>query len=412
MVRPLADDPARFAEDMLAGFVAAYPEHVRQVDGGVVRARPTRPGKVAVVVGGGSGHYPAFCGVVGPGFADGAVVGNVFTSPSKSDVLGVVRGCASEAGAVVLTGNYAGDVMNFSLAEAELCAQGIPTRYLVVTDDVASAPPEEAARRRGIAGDFPVFKIAAARAEEGASLEEVVEIAERANAATRTLGVAFDGCTMPGASEPLFTVAPGTMGLGVGIHGEPGIGEAPMPTASELAALLVERLLAETPQGASERVAVVLNGLGRTKYEELFVLWGRVLPLLREAGLPYIVVFTNPTTGGVTASYAMLGDIHLAEPFVSAAVGAEVLFPEPGGRFVEGSAAPVASDHLAGTRKRRGTGPRAKTMVMLFYLAALAVYLLPALCAPDSHWHHHPSPAQITGRRRRTPPAGAYREWL
>lgn len=303
MVRPLADDPARFAEDMLAGFVAAYPEHVRQVDGGVVRARPTRPGKVAVVVGGGSGHYPAFCGVVGPGFADGAVVGNVFTSPSKSDVLGVVRGCASEAGAVVLTGNYAGDVMNFSLAEAELCAQGIPTRYLVVTDDVASAPPEEAERRRGIAGDFPVFKIAAARAEEGASLEEVVEIAERANAATRTLGVAFDGCTMPGASEPLFTVAPGTMGLGVGIHGEPGIGEAPMPTASELAALLVERLLAETPQGASERVAVVLNGLGRTKYEELFVLWGRVLPLLREAGLTVV----GPQVGELVTSLDMAG---------------------------------------------------------------------------------------------------------
>ncbi len=303
MVRPLADDPARFAEDMLTGFVAAYPQYVRAVPGGVVRAAPTRPGKVAVVVGGGSGHYPAFCGVVGPGFADGAVVGNVFTSPSTADVLGVVRGCATAAGALVLTGNYAGDVMNFTLAEAELNASGIPTRYLVVTDDVASAPPEEATRRRGIAGGFTVFKVAAALAAEGVGLAAVVEVAERANAATRTLGVAFDGCTMPGAGEPLFAVADGTMGLGVGIHGEPGIGDAPLPTATELATLLVERILAETPPGAGTRVAPVLNGLGRTKHEELFVLWGRVLPLLGAAGLTVV----GPQVGELVTSLDMAG---------------------------------------------------------------------------------------------------------
>jgi len=303
MVQPLADDPARFTEDMLTGFLAAFPGYVRGVPGGVVRAEPTRPGKVAVVVGGGSGHYPAFCGVVGPGFADGAVVGNVFTSPSTADVLGVVRGCASEAGAVVITGNYAGDVMNFSLAEAELNATGIPTRYLVVTDDLASAPPEEAAKRRGIAGDFPVFKLASALAEEGADLEAVVEISLRANAATRTIGVAFDGCTMPGTSEPLFTVPEGQIGLGVGIHGEPGIGEVPRTTASELAALLVEKILAEAPEGAGSRVAPILNGLGRTKYEELFVLWGRIVPLLEEAGLELV----GPQVGELVTSLDMAG---------------------------------------------------------------------------------------------------------
>src|SRR5690606_32458824 len=180
---------------------------------------------------------------------------------------------------------------------------GIPTRYLVVTDDIASAPPERADQRRGIAGDFPVFKIAAALAEEGADLDAVVEIAERANAATRTLGVAFDGCTMPGTGEPLFTVPGGSMGLGVGIHGEPGIGDAPMPTATELAALLVERLLAETPPGASRRVAVVLNGLGRTKYEELFVLWGRVAPLLDAAGLTAV----GPQVSELVTSLDMAG---------------------------------------------------------------------------------------------------------
>ena len=135
---PLTDDPALFAEDMLAGFCDLFPGHVRQVPGGVVTATP-EPGTVAVVVGGGSGHYPAFCGIVGPGLAAGAVVGNVFTSPSTADAVSVARECAGPAGAVLLTGNYAGDVMNFTMAQDALTAAGIPTTYVVVTDDIAGS---------------------------------------------------------------------------------------------------------------------------------------------------------------------------------------------------------------------------------------------------------------------------------
>lgn len=301
-MRPLSDDPATFAEDALRGFVDAYADQVRLVPGGVVRAAPTPAGKVAVVVGGGSGHYPAFCGLVGEGCADGAVVGNVFTSPSADAVEQVARAAAADAGVLLLTGNYAGDVMNFRLAESRLRAAGVDARYLVVTDDVASAPAGEEDRRRGIAGDLVVFKAAAAAAEAGADLDEVERVAVRANALTRTFGVAFDGCTLPGADEPLFTVPAGRMGIGVGIHGEPGIGEAPVATASELARLLVERLLAEAPS-PSTRVAAVLNGLGRTKYEELFVLWGAVAPLLREAGLTVV----EPDVGELVTSLDMAG---------------------------------------------------------------------------------------------------------
>lgn len=303
MVSPLADDPARFVEDALDGFVDLHADTVRRVPGGVVRAVPAPRSQVAVVVGGGSGHYPAFYGVVGPGYADGAVVGNVFTSPSTADVVSVGAAAAGDAGVLLLTGNYAGDVMNFTLGRDELRSRGLTCEYLVVTDDVASAPADEVARRRGIAGDHVVFKVAGAAAAEGATFDQVVAAARHANDRTRTLGVAFDGCTLPGADAPLFTVPAGAVGLGVGIHGEPGIGEVPACTASELAALLVERLLAERPAGSGSRVGVVLNGLGRTKYEELFVLWRAVRPLLDAAGLRVV----QPDVGELVTSLDMSG---------------------------------------------------------------------------------------------------------
>lgn len=299
----LSNDPAQFADEALRGFVDAYADRVALVPGGVVRAEPTPAGKVAVVVGGGSGHYPAFCGLVGQGFADGAVVGHVFTSPSADDAASVARSASSGAGVVMLTGNYAGDVMNFTLARRQLANEGIDARYVVVTDDIASAPVGQESLRRGIAGDLMVFKAAAAAAEAGADLDEVERVALHANAMTRTLGVAFDGCTLPGASEPLFTVATGRMGIGVGIHGEPGIGETALPTAAELATTLVELVLAEAPVGGPARAAVILNGLGRTKYEELFVVWSTVAPLLREAGITIV----EPDVGELVTSLDMAG---------------------------------------------------------------------------------------------------------
>jgi len=299
----LFDDPASFSDDALAGFVDANSAYVTAVPGGVVRSLETPPGKVAVVVGGGSGHYPAFCGIVGSGFADGAVVGNIFTSPSTEDAYSVGRAAASDAGLLFSTGNYAGDVLNFTLAQERLQAEGIDTRCVWVTDDVASAPVDEVSTRRGIAGDFVVFRIAGAAAEAGYDLDGVERVAHLANDRTRTLGVAFDGCTMPGDPSPLFSVPAGAMGVGLGIHGEPGISEEPMPTASELAARLVEGVLAEKPLDASPRVGVILNGLGTTKYEELFIVWKTVARLMREAGLEIV----DPEVGELVTSLDMAG---------------------------------------------------------------------------------------------------------
>ena len=299
----LFNDPARFTEDMLVGFLDANSAYVAGVPGGVVRAHKTAPGKVAVVIGGGSGHYPAFCGTVGPGFADGAVVGNIFTSPSAEEAASVARAAHGDAGVLLITGNYAGDVMNFGLAVTQLRSEGIDAHYFAVTDDIASAPLGEEAKRRGIAGDVTVFKCASAAAEDGLDLAGVVRVTEAANAATRTLGVAFDGCTLPGADEPLFTVPEGHMGLGLGIHGEPGVAEEAMPTAADLARTLVDGVLADRQDASSQRIAVILNGLGRTKYEELFVVWGEVARLLRERG--YTIV--EPEVGELVTSLDMAG---------------------------------------------------------------------------------------------------------
>ncbi len=299
----LSNDPAVFMEEMLEGFCGLYPQYVAPVSGGVIRSTESKSGKVAVVVGGGSGHYPAFCGVVGPGFADGAVVGNIFTSPSAQDAFNVGKAADNGGGILFITGNYAGDVLNFNQAQSDLIAQGHQVKNFYVTDDVASASVVEITKRRGIAGDFTVFKIASAAAEEGLNLSAVEKLAIHANDFTRTLGVAFDGCTLPGAPSPLFQVPDGKMGLGLGIHGEPGVSEDDMPTAHELAEILVAGALKEFESNPIRRIAVILNGLGATKYEELFVTWRSVSKLLHERG--YEVV--EPEVGELVTSLDMAG---------------------------------------------------------------------------------------------------------
>ena len=290
------DAPEDFAATALAGFADLYSRHVRLVRGGVVRATGVPQGKVSVVVGGGSGHYPAFAGYVGPGMADAAVAGDVFASPSTAAVARVCRQAHHGGGILLGFGNYAGDVLNFGVAAERLRAEGIDVRIVPVTDDIASAPAEAHGKRRGIAGDLAVFKVAGAAADAGLSLDEVERITRHANDRTVSFGVAFGGCTLPGAGGPLFTVPKGRMALGLGIHGEPGIREEAIVPAGDIAALLVERLLAERPQGVT-RVATVLNGLGATKYEELFVLWTRISKLLKEAGLEIVA----PETGEYTS---------------------------------------------------------------------------------------------------------------
>lgn len=304
-MKRITNDPASFKEEMVEGFVAAYGRYVKRVPNasGVMAVGSPKPGKVSVIVGGGSGHYPAFCGVVGEGLADGAVIGDIFASPSGEQVYRVTKALDGGAGVLYSYGNYSGDVMHFGMAEMRCRGEGMDVRTVVVTDDVASAPKGKESERRGIAGDFYVFKVAGAAAARGDSLDSVEELARRANAATRTLGLAFGGCTLPGQPEPLFSVEPGTMEVGMGVHGEPGIETSEMLPASGIAKLLVERLLDDAPKGAGSRVAVIMNGLGTTKYEELFVIFRDVGRLLADAGL----TVHSPEVGELVTSLDMAG---------------------------------------------------------------------------------------------------------
>lgn len=299
------NDPAQFKDEVLRGFAAAYPHLVERVDGaaGFVRAGGPTEGKVSLLVGGGSGHYPSYSGVVGTGFADGAVLGDLFASPSAEQVYRVGRTADGGAGLVLAFGNYAGDRLNFGVAADRLRADGIDVRVVWVTDDIASASPEEAELRRGIAGTFTVYKIAGAAAQAGLELDEVERVMRAANAATFSFGVAFDGCTMPGADAPLFRVEPGTMDFGLGIHGEPGVSSVAWMPGAELAAELVQKVLAERPDGPTGRAAVLLNGLGATKYEELFVLFGEMAGLLTDAGVQLVA----PEVGELVTSLDMAG---------------------------------------------------------------------------------------------------------
>ncbi|GAA1298903.1 dihydroxyacetone kinase family protein [Brachybacterium alimentarium] len=299
----LFDDPKSFPADAVEGLVAAHPEELLQVHGGVVRKNATPAGQPALVVGGGSGHYPAFAGWVGPGFAHGAPCGNIFSSPSSDQVYSVARNAENGGGVILGFGHYAGDVLHFGVAAEKLRAEGIDVRIVAVSDDVASGQTGEHRDRRGIAGDLPVFKIAGAAIQAGADLEEAERLAWKANDATRSLGVAFDGCTLPGADDALFHVPEGKMAIGLGIHGEPGIDETPMPSAAELAEVLVDGVLKETPELDSERVAVVLNGLGTVKYEEMFVVWKHAAQLLADAGLTVV----RPEVGEHVTSLDMAG---------------------------------------------------------------------------------------------------------
>lgn len=297
----LVNDPKKFAADVLAGFVRAHADRVMAVHGGAVRATETPQGEVAVVLGGGSGHYPAFAGWIGEGMAHGAVCGNIFASPSASQAASVARAAHAGGGVLFGFGNYAGDVLQFSRAVEMLAEEGIEARILTVTDDIASADTH--AERRGIAGDLPVFKIAGAAAAQGWSLDEVERVTRHANDRTFTIGVAMSGCTLPGADAPLFTVPEGSLAIGLGIHGEPGLSEVPLGTAQEVADDLVDRLLAAFPDEAGDRVAILVNGLGATTYEEQFVVFARVADRLEAEGFTLV----EPEVGEHVTSLDMAG---------------------------------------------------------------------------------------------------------
>jgi dihydroxyacetone kinase len=285
VLKKIINDPFDAVDEMIDGFVAANSDLVRLAAPRVV-ARREVPGtpKVGVVVGGGSGHEPAFLGYVGVGFADAAACGNVFASPPMDVVLDAIHAADRGRGVVMSYGNYAGDVLNFGLAKQFAEAEGIDVREIRVIDDVASAPRAEGEKRRGVAGDIYVFKCLGAMAERGASLDEVERVGRKVNAATRSMGVALSPCEVPGSGKPTFELASDMMEIGMGVHGEPGVRRGPMQSADEIAGSLVDAILADMDSRSGHEFALMINGLGATSHLDLYVLYRGARRALEAAG--------------------------------------------------------------------------------------------------------------------------------
>lgn len=306
MTQKLINAPADIIPELIEGFVAAWPD-LLALEGptgrAIVARNGPRDGKVGIVIGGGSGHEPAFAGYVGRGLADAAAIGNVFASPSPKQIADAARAADGGAGVVMLFGNYTGDVMNFDMAREIMESEGTPCACFAVTDDVASAPVERTNERRGIAGDFFVFKVAGAAADAGRSLTEVMAAAGAANASTRSMGVALSACSMPQTAVPNFEVPQGQMEFGMGLHGEPGVKRLAIEPADAVADRLLDPILVELDLRPGACVAALMNGLGATSQLELLILWRRVAARLNDIG----VEVTHRWVGEYATSLEMAG---------------------------------------------------------------------------------------------------------
>lgn len=286
--KKLINAPEDIIPEFIEGYLGAYPDLLTtagETGRAIVARRGPRDGKVGIVIGGGSGHEPAFAGYVGQGLADAAAVGNVFASPSPEHIAEAGRAVDGGAGVLLLYGNYTGDVLNFTMALEALEAEGTPTRQVAVADDVASAPLARRDERRGIAGDFFVFKCAGAAADLGEPLERVEALARHALDNCRSMGVALGACSLPQTGTPNFEIGPEDMEIGMGLHGEPGMRREPLAPADAVTDRLMAPILEELALAKDDRVAVLVNGLGATTPLELFVIFRRVKQILDARGV-------------------------------------------------------------------------------------------------------------------------------
>jgi dihydroxyacetone kinase len=318
-MRKLLNDPDAFVDEMLDGLVLASGGRVRQVDTeprALVRADGEFAGRVTIATGGGAGHLPLFVGYVGAGMADGCCVGNLFAAPSSDEMLAVTQAIDGGQGVLYLYGNYGGDRLNFDLAAELAAAEGIEVRTVVGADDVASAPLENAARRRGIAGIFFSYRVAGACAASGADLAEVARVTQHAADRTRSIGVALSGTTLPTVGHPNFDVPAGEMEIGMGIHGEPGVRRGALQTADEVADDLLARLLEDISPEPSSRFAVLVNGLGATPLEELYILYRRVHHGLKDKGHSVHRAFVGEYATSLEMAGASLSLLHLDDELI------------------------------------------------------------------------------------------------
>lgn len=303
-MKKFVNNPAEFVDEMLDGILSAHPDQLAScADYARNIVRSQCKDKVALVTGGGSGHLPLFMGYVGDGLLDGCAVGGVFQSPSADQIYEITKHVDSQKGVVYIYGNYSGDIMNFEMAGEMAGMDDIRTAHVVGNDDVASAPKGEEHKRRGVAGIFFIYKTAGAAAEQGASFEEVVRIAEKTKSQVRTMGVALSPCIIPEVGKASFSIGDNEMEIGMGIHGEPGIQRSTLQPADQVVDQMMNNILADMQLGQGDEVSVLVNGLGATPKEELYILYRRISQILKQKQISVFHVYV----GEFATSMEMVG---------------------------------------------------------------------------------------------------------
>lgn len=304
-MKKILNQPANYVNEMLAGLVAAHPQfYAMPAERVIARAGGAVAGKVGIVSGGGSGHLPIFTGYVGPGLLDACAIGDVFSSPSAEQMEGAMRAANGGAGVLRLYGNYGGDIMNFDMAgEALEMSDELEATTVVLADDVASAPPEEAAKRRGVAGMVYAFKAAGAAAEAKADLAEVTRVAQKTADACRSLGMALTPCVIPESGKPTFAIGADEMEMGMGIHGEPGIWRDKLKGADAIVDEMYDRLVADAKLAKGAAISLMVNSLGATPPEELYIMYNRFAKRFADAGIE----IRMPLVGRYATSMEMTG---------------------------------------------------------------------------------------------------------
>ncbi|MGI6586235.1 MAG: dihydroxyacetone kinase subunit DhaK [Lutisporaceae bacterium] len=315
-MKKFINNPKNFVNEMIEGILFAHSEKLKCINNDLrclVRADKIKEGKVGVMTGGGSGHLPLFLGYIGNNLIDGAAVGGVFQSPSAEQMYQVTKEIDQGSGVLYLYGNYTGDIINFDMASEMADMDGIKTMQVLGNDDCASSIKGEENKRRGVAGLIFAYKTAGAYAEEGASLEEVARVAQKTVDNTRTMGVALSPCIIPEVGHSTFEIGDDEMEIGMGIHGEPGINRGKLMTADDTVDVMLEHIFGDFEYKAGDEAAVIINGLGATPLEELYIIYRKVHLALKEKGVKvhrvYIGEFaTSMEMSGMSISLLKLDD--------------------------------------------------------------------------------------------------------
>ncbi|MBN1623177.1 MAG: dihydroxyacetone kinase subunit DhaK [Clostridia bacterium] len=315
-MKKIINEPESFSRETVEGILLAHSDRLKALEGDlqiIARNDEVKPQKVSVVTGGGSGHLPVFLGYVGNGMLDGCAVGNVFASPSANKMFNMIKGCDYGNGVLCLYGNYGGDNMNFSMACDMAEMEDITVRQIRVKDDVASAPANEKDKRRAVAGLVYAWKIAGAAADMMYSLDEVCQVTEKALNNLRSMGVALTPCIVPEAGKPTFSIGEDEMEVGMGIHGEPGIEVRNKMSASETVKVLLDKITDDMPLEKGDEIAVMVNGLGGTPLEELYICFKEAHAYLEAIGVKiyskYIGEYaTSMEMAGMSLSVLKLDD--------------------------------------------------------------------------------------------------------